>query len=1246
MSKKITYFLMLVVMAFMALPTLAQESDFDFEGKSISIGGALATFEPGTWYFLHQARAKGSNAGKGTHSVVGELPITGGVAYDNGLGVALKKSTLEEIPDQGSAVNKAAYLVRFLADATKEGAYRIQFGTGNYLKAAPGEGTTDEESDAGLYNVYNIKVGGEPTDGHFGINKYNMQNRLDNNGEGYTIVFWDSGELTSLDSNNDWAIHEVIWGDLNAQAEALKELANIYTEYSAYAEDNYFTTGENPGDFDEEAVQAFKDALEAANAGGPDFEGDDLSIDEIKALGDSVKAKYDAIWPTVVPITLEEGYYRIRTAVTYYQVDTDAETGEETVTYPNKYMRVNLDVSTLKAVWGTPENLEEDGAALWYVKPTQDGRYDIMNAGWEARFDTIQTSTAATLSTTSTNEMVITPLYTNEDEITYVDINVYPQKHDAYFCLHQGGHGYQEEGEYVGYGKGKSGNVVGWAPGFDRATKKPKASEWFFEPVGKEEAEEILEAFAPLKDREKLLENFDSIMTNAKAKLAIAGKVKKTSHVDETHPLITDKSQFSSPYSQNDLGDADGQGLDEGPLNDNNNTTFWHSYWGGGNVAMDTHYLQVEINDANVEVAAAVLTRRSGAANDHPTGFNVRGTDNSDADKEACELLATIEMPISNVDGETVKSTVFPVKGYKYLRFYLSSSATKSGSSSNRGYFHVAEFQLYPGTEEILAHAQSEHMGNLYTDLKELVDVYDTITIRDNITADMYTSLKTAYDAFLTKYVDPTPLSDTLDIRKQLAEDIVNIVKVGTAPGQWTSAESGTAYKQLYDEAAEYYKNAVYTKEQCDDYAHRLNADAEALYAAANGIQEGKWYRIQFPTEEMFTAYNWDKVAGNAAVSGGVNTSPALFGKYAGLAYAFKYVGKNNEQEDVDIYEIEPMSADTAGVGRNVYFVDDSYLQSEADKDLTKFRFISVGDSAYLLQNKATGLFLRRTQNSSTNPVILSIQPSLFTTSAIGYGLSVISAESITGEYEYKLHAQVASNVCVTWEASTPGSRSGLIIEEAEDVASEYDGSEVNIMMKPGEVRGFCFPMEVALKQNPDAVMWSIAKTEGNKITLVKVEDQKAIAGRPFIIINGDTTLYQENAAPVAVKVKHNYTISAVEPQASGLLRGSFGKETVGAGAIVMSGNGFNVTKSSSDAVGYNSAYIVSEEGFDKKTAVEVVLDKEAEDGIQTVLEKVAKAGAVYTIDGRLVSRRATLNELSRFGKGLYILNGVRVIVK
>ena len=38
--------------------------------------------------------------------------------------------------------------------------------------------------------------------------------------------------------------------------------------------------------------------------------------------------------------------------------------------------------------------------------------------------------------------------------------------------------------------------------------------------------------------------------------------------------------------------------------------------------------------------------------------------------------------------------------------------------------------------------------------------------------------------------------------------------------------------------------------------------------------------------------------------------------------------------------------------------------------------------------------------------------------------------------------------------------------------------------------------------------------------------------------------------------------------------------------------------------------------------------------------------GELYTIDGRLLGRGISFGDVKRFGKGLYILNGVKVVVK
>ena len=51
-------------------------------------------------------------------------------------------------------------------------------------------------------------------------------------------------------------------------------------------------------------------------------------------------------------------------------------------------------------------------------------------------------------------------------------------------------------------------------------------------------------------------------------------------------------------------------------------------------------------------------------------------------------------------------------------------------------------------------------------------------------------------------------------------------------------------------------------------------------------------------------------------------------------------------------------------------------------------------------------------------------------------------------------------------------------------------------------------------------------------------------------------------------------------------------------------------------------------------------------DGIEKTIEKISKAGDVYSIDGKLLMTGATLNSLKALGKGMYILNGVKVLVK
>ena len=191
----------------------------DISGKTLSIGVALATFQPNTWYFLHQARHFYSNGDP--YCALGEVPTQGGFMTDMGIGSNVCKQSVSDIVPGCSAESVAAYLVSFVP-TERDGVYNIKFGTGNWLEAPMGTGnskrftTTSNKSLAGLYNVYTID---NNSPGYFALNvsdsRGDYQELVDNEGVGNVIVTWESGRKTTLSGNNVWSIIEVNWDGEN-----------------------------------------------------------------------------------------------------------------------------------------------------------------------------------------------------------------------------------------------------------------------------------------------------------------------------------------------------------------------------------------------------------------------------------------------------------------------------------------------------------------------------------------------------------------------------------------------------------------------------------------------------------------------------------------------------------------------------------------------------------------------------------------------------------------------------------------------------------------------------------------------------------------------------------------------------------------------------------------------------------------------------------------------------------------------
>ena len=181
-----------------------QEGEVDFDKNNIAAINQADFVAEGKWYLLKQKRN-------------GVSPV-----YDAGVGETMKRAANDKAVVAGmDAADAVNYLLRFIP--ASEGAYNIQFANGHYWASTT---MTTTEEEPGEYNVYNIN--GEAT--HIGINKYDMENIVDNNGAGYTLAFWESGEVTKLDGNNDWTVWEVEFAE---KSEAAAELKALVDEYEA-----------------------------------------------------------------------------------------------------------------------------------------------------------------------------------------------------------------------------------------------------------------------------------------------------------------------------------------------------------------------------------------------------------------------------------------------------------------------------------------------------------------------------------------------------------------------------------------------------------------------------------------------------------------------------------------------------------------------------------------------------------------------------------------------------------------------------------------------------------------------------------------------------------------------------------------------------------------------------------------------------------------------------------------------------
>ena len=375
--------------------------------------------------------------------------------------------------------------------------------------------------------------------------------------------------------------------------------------------------------------------------------------------------------------------------------------------------------------------------------------------------------------------------------------------------------------------------------------------------------------------------------------------------------LITSASQLSSNCPDSD------EGKDMGYMIDGDASTYFHSSWHSGYEAYSPHDFQVSLPGNTYTVFYLKYTNRV-AVNDHIKTMEVYGS--NDGGSTYSDLLNTVTLPnnASGASGELLFQ--LSETPYTYYKFVVTETAP-----TYRTYFHSAEFQLYPGTDE------------------PLYDVDESYS----------TALRDAIDALQAKIDNEIAIEQSdIDAISTAMSDITSNVKVEytvnisgvTGAGTYVTVDG-----ENYENGAKF-KSSPLTEE---DVTPEVVADRKATVTISGTV-----------INVVYT-YNYDYTVDAALFSGKVITEIGAEVE-TGLAPSKEqwYLWKQNRTIETPVYD--------TGAGNTLYRAATDDIQVDASAEDVKAYLVRLVQSneyenAYYIQF-ATGRYVGTTPVSSTTP--------------------------------------------------------------------------------------------------------------------------------------------------------------------------------------------------------------------------------------------------------------------------------------
>ena len=426
----------------------------------------------------------------------------------------------------------------------------------------------------------------------------------------------------------------------------------------------------------------------------------------------------------------------------------------------------------------------------------------------------------------------------------------------------------------------------------------------------------------------------------------------------------------------------------------------------------------------------------------------------------------------------------------------------------------------------------------------------------------------------------------------------------------------------------------------------QITETADGIIESANKVEAGKWYTIRFDNEDNYNEYGWGK--GNVV-------NETLGDLYGNILVPANEISDDSGKSLQTFDKLEDV-----GLGQALRFMD----SNEASGDVTAFRFVAVGDTAFYLQHKS-GLYVGATNRG--NALTLGLVPGLFDVKAVGLGKMAIHARSLKGKEFYEqpvyLHAQNAGHSLVTWNADGINSNSALFIEPVDenDMAEEMPETiKKNVL--PNSMQIWCYGAGFSVKEGT-LYEYKGASLTDTEISLAFNKIEAAKAGQPVLYINGDTTAFDVTMEKEPEELTIDGSTFVDEPDSIGGIRGTFGYQwadeyknvVVSGGNFAQEGNCFveATGKEATDCardISANTGYIVPAENVisnfnaaDYNLVITLKRDPNAIEKVTTVLNS---RNDIYTIDGKLVKKNGTISDVKAMGRGLYIIGGAKVMVK